>query len=85
MAQGVREVRELPKWIEACATADYHGDLQIEELKKALSIAWEHIGWQAQNIHQAYHQEETGTWETCQRGVCPSNRYALRRIEELGK
>ncbi len=75
---------ELPKWIKQSAHPFSNPDDGLLILD-ALSIAWEHIGWQAQNIHQAYHQEETGTWETCHRGVCSSNRYALRRIEELGE
>ena len=35
------------------------------------------LRWVAQTVHQAYHQEVSGTWETCPRDVCASIRNKL--------
>lgn len=36
------------------------------------------IRWICQTIHQAYHQDQPGVWETCPRDVCKS---AKRHLE----
>lgn len=30
------------------------------------------IRWMAQTVHQGYHQDQPGTWETCPRDICAS-------------
>ena len=32
------------------------------------------IKWMAQTIHQAYHEDEDSTWETCNKDICASTR-----------
>lgn len=41
-----------------------------ERLRYKLSSALECIRWTAQTIHQAYHLDSTGTFETCQKTIC---------------
>lgn len=43
---------------------------QIEQQEK-------HITWMAQTIHQAYHQDQPGTWRDCPKNLCASTRTEL--------
>lgn len=42
-------------------------------MKKALEM----IRWMAQTVHQAYHQEQSGTFESCPKDICSSAKRAL--------
>lgn len=70
----------LPKWIGPNDGCEYE-----MKILKALTIAWEALRWTTQTVHQAHHIDEKGTWETCKKGICPSVRYEMGRIEEIGK
>lgn len=45
------------------------------------------VKWLAQTVHQAYHTEHPGTWETCPKDICASVRHWLKedasRIEKI--
>lgn len=39
----------------------------------------------AQTNHQAHHDSHSGTWLTCDRGVCPGVKRALSRAQEAAR
>ncbi len=51
---------------------------EIADLNAAGTIAFKQVCWLAQTVHQAYHQDISGTWETCPRDVCKSSQQFLQ-------
>lgn len=49
----------------------------LRDISSALNKWEEHIRWNAQTIHQAYHLELAENWETCPRNTCNSAQQAL--------
>lgn len=74
---GTADIRTCRKCGKPCLHWTVSSSSQCNDCRNAALYAHlkedrDMIRWTAQTVHQAYHQDVPGTWETCSRDICAS-------------
>lgn len=49
----------------------------VQKTMETMTRMESHIRWSAQTTHQAYHDDQPGTWTTCPKSTCDSAQQTL--------
>lgn len=71
-----RGARKLSKELSVACTKS--GKKQELKLASSGDTSIGFVAWMAQTVHQAYHTDHDGTWETCPKDLCASARLWMK-------